>query len=415
MGWGSYLFEYMIDFFEVLVSCYFATRFYGKKVSEKGKALVLFSLAGGTCMFLREMESVPVPDFVVPVCILFLYAWLICCAKAGSAAFLAVLNYFLLGAVGILVPSILRLFWGVAYQPGVLGHENRVLLVVIIHLVRLAVVEIILKFQERFFGDASGRHQVNAWILLMPFSSILILAFLQHVLYHKTQETAYYFSLFSSILIMIGNLAFFFFRTVLVREREEKAALLEHNRLTEMQLRNQRDMEDIYENLCVLRHDISSHLGAVFGYIETEQYQKARDFIKQLRREMDSMESVHTGNATLDALLGSKGILAKKNGIRVEVEAIAPPNLQIAETHLSAILGNLYDNALDANLKIGDASKRYIRIEIAYQEGNLLIDFSNASIEDAWGHMADDEGPGRCPRLRPEEHRQGGRPVPGLL
>ena len=88
-----------------------------------------------------------------------------------------------------------------------LEHENRILIVVIIHLMQLAVVEIILKFQERFFGDASRRHQVNAWILLMPFSSILVLAFLQHVLYHRTQEAAYYFSLFSSVLIMIGNLA----------------------------------------------------------------------------------------------------------------------------------------------------------------------------------------------------------------
>ena len=207
MGWESYLFEYVIDFIEVLVSCYFATRFYGKKVSEKRRVLLLSSLAGGTCMFLREMGVVPVPDFAVPVGVLFLYVWRICCAKVGAAAFLAVLNYFLLGVVNIFVPSFLQLFFRIDNRPGVLEHENRILIVVIIHLMQLAVVEIILKFQERFFGDASRRHQVNAWILLMPFSSILVLAFLQHVLYHRTQEAAYYFSLFSSVLIMIGNLA----------------------------------------------------------------------------------------------------------------------------------------------------------------------------------------------------------------
>ena len=378
-----YLFEYMIDFVEVLISFYFVTRFYGKKVSEKGRVLLLSSLAGGTCMFLREVGAAVIPDFAVPVGALFLYAWKSCHANVGFAAFLAVLNYFLLGVVNVFIPSLMQIFLGIDNQPGVMEHENRVLILVIVHLAQLLIFELILKLKKHIFGDDSDRRQVNAGGLLVPFFSILVLAFLQRVENHRAQEAIYYINLFGSILILIGNFVFFFFQTVLGREREEKAALREYNRLTEMQMRNQRDMGEIYENMCMLRHDISSHLSVVFGYIELEQYEKARDYIEQLRREMDSMESVHTGNVTLDALLGSKGVLARKNGIRVEVEAAVPSDLQIEETHLAAMLGNLYDNALDANMKIEDVSKRYIRIEITYREGNLLIHFSNAAKEDA--------------------------------
>ena len=383
MKWEMYLFEYMIDFVEVLISFYFVTRFYGKKVSEKGRVLLLSSLAGGTCMFLREVGAAVIPDFAVPVGALFLYAWRSCHANVGFAAFLAVLNYFLLGVVNVFIPSLMQIFFGVDNQPGVMEHENRVLILVIVHLAQLLIFELILKLKKHIFGDDSGGRQVNAGGLLVPFFSILVLGFLQRVENHRTLESIYYINLFGSILILIGNFVFFFFQTVLGREREEKAALREYNRLTEMQMRNQRDMGEIYENMCMLRHDISSHLSVVFGYIELEQYEKARDYIEQLRREMDSMESVHTGNVTLDALLGSKGVLARKNGIRVEMEAAVPPDLQIEETHLAAMLGNLYDNALDANLKIEDISKRYIRIEITYREGNLLIHFSNAAKEDA--------------------------------
>lgn len=67
MKWETYIFEYMIDFIEVLISCYFVTRFNGEKVSEKGRALLLSSLAGGTCMFLREVGVIAIPDFAVPV------------------------------------------------------------------------------------------------------------------------------------------------------------------------------------------------------------------------------------------------------------------------------------------------------------------------------------------------------------
>ena len=86
---------------------------------------------------------------------------------------------------------------------------------------------------------------------------------------------------------------------------------------------------------------------------------------------------------TLDALLGSKGVLARKNSISVELDAVVPPDLWMEETHLAVMLGNLYDNAIDASLKIEDKLKRYIRIEIAYREGNLMICFSNAAKEDA--------------------------------
>ena len=56
--------------------------------------------------------------------------------------------------------------------------------------------------------------------------------------------------------------------------------------------------------------------------------------------------------------------------------------VRVEETDLSVMLGNLYENAIEASLKIEDTSKGYIRIEIACMEGNLIISFSNAAKED---------------------------------
>ena len=190
-------------------------------------------------------------------------------------------------------------------------------------------------------------------------------------------------NLIISFLILAGNLTFFFYKTALAQEREEKAALREQNNMVEMQLRNQHGMRELYENMRMLRHDISAHLTTIFGYAELEQYQKLKDYIGKLREEMDSVEPVYTGNVTVDALLGSKGAFARRNGIRVELEAAVPPELRIEETDLSVMLGNLYENAIEASLKIEDTSKRYIRIEIACMEGNLIISFANAAKEDA--------------------------------
>ncbi len=79
----------------------------------------------------------------------------------------------------------------------------------------------------------------------------------------------------------------------LAQEREEKAALREHNNLVEMQLRNQHGMRELYENMRMLRHDISAHLTTIFGYAELEQYQKLKDYIGKLRCHRSYIINLH--------------------------------------------------------------------------------------------------------------------------
>ena len=133
-----YFFEYVIDFIEVLISCYFVTRFYEKQISEKGKALLLFSVVGATGMLLREIGVIPLPDFAVPFLVPFLYSRRICHGRVQSAAFLSVLNYFLLGVVNLFVVSLLGSIFGMTYL-AVIENENRVLLLVIIQIGRAHV------------------------------------------------------------------------------------------------------------------------------------------------------------------------------------------------------------------------------------------------------------------------------------
>ncbi|MBD5497294.1 MAG: ATP-binding protein, partial [Lachnospiraceae bacterium] len=53
------------------------------------------------------------------------------------------------------------------------------------------------------------------------------------------------------------------------------------------------------------------------------------------------------------------------------------------------MIGNLYDNAIDANLKIADEDKRFIHIKILSDGGNLLFLFENAAYEGERSGKAD--------------------------
>ena len=64
-----------------------------------------------------------------------------------------------------------------------------------------------------------------------------------------------------------------------------------------------------------------------------------------------------TGNVMLDAILNSKLTLIKEKKIAVDATAIVPQNIEISGIELSALIGNLLDNAMEACMRILILSK----------------------------------------------------------
>ena len=90
-----------------------------------------------------------------------------------------------------------------------------------------------------------------------------------------------------------------------------------------------REVENMYRQMRMWRHDYRNHL----------QTMKALD------------TPIKSGNAMADAILSSKMSLAQAHGIDVRVDAHThiPIKLRISELDLCCVLGNLFDNAIEAN------------------------------------------------------------------
>lgn len=82
------------------------------------------------------------------------------------------------------------------------------------------------------------------------------------------------------------------------------------------------------------------------------EYKKATGYIGQIEEKTAEGYFVMTKNPIIDALLAGKGALARKEKIRVEVSAALKAELLIRDSDLIIILGNLYDNAVEACMKI---------------------------------------------------------------
>ena len=81
-----------------------------------------------------------------------------------------------------------------------------------------------------------------------------------------------------------------------------------------------------------------------------------------------------------DAILNSKISLARSRGIPVRADAQIPVALRISELDLCVVIGNLFDNAIEASLRL-PPEKRLIRIYMDMKGTQLYISFTNFTAE----------------------------------
>ena len=77
-----------------------------------------------------------------------------------------------------------------------------------------------------------------------------------------------------------------------------------------------------------------------------------------------------------DAILNSKISLARSKDIQVIADADIPVKLNSSEIDLCCIIGNLFDNAIEASLQL-PKEKRLIRIYMDMKNTQLYISFTN--------------------------------------
>ena len=85
---------------------------------------------------------------------------------------------------------------------------------------------------------------------------------------------------------------------------------------------------------------------------------------------------IKTGNKMTDAILNSKISLAKSKHIPVVADAHVPVALKTSEMDLCIIIGNLFDNAIEASLQLPE-EKRMIRIYMDMKNTQLYMSFTN--------------------------------------
>ena len=133
----------------------------------------------------------------------------------------------------------------------------------------------------------------------------------------------------------------------------------------------------MYRKMRGWRHDYRNHIQAMKVMAANGNMDGIKAYLDELDTDLNTVDTVvKTGNAMADAILNSKISLAQSKSIAVHCDAHIPVKLQMSELDLCCILGNLFDNAIEASLSLPER-ERQIRVYMDMKGTQLYISFTN--------------------------------------
>lgn len=138
-----------------------------------------------------------------------------------------------------------------------------------------------------------------------------------------------------------------------------------------------REVDNMYRQIRGWRHDYRNHIQTMKAYAAAEDWDAIKRYLDLLDDDLTTVDTViKTGNPMADAILNSKISLAKSKNIQVIADADIPLTLKSSEIDLCCIIGNLFDNAIKASLKLPE-DRRMIRVYMDMRNTQLYISFTN--------------------------------------
>ncbi len=267
--------------------------------------------------------------------------------------------------------------------------SNRIIVCLIIKLLNAGVFWLIYKmFANSHFNFSSA----NWWMYNIVTSVLLIISMLFLNLYASAQSeptTAFLLFLLSLMIFIMGLVVISFFTRLSASFQREKRAFYQQTNYAELQnmflFQNQTN-----QKLRKFRHDLKNHLSNVLFLIKKEEYSTAyellKDFTSYAEETTFDLKS-STSNSLIDAIIAFKATICESKSINFQYTLEPLPELHVDILNLSALMSNLFDNAIEASEKTETpiitlkifAYKGYISIILSntFNPGNILYFDSN--------------------------------------
>lgn len=157
--------------------------------------------------------------------------------------------------------------------------------------------------------------------------------------------------------------------------------LMEQKKQYELEEQQYRNLLSSNEKLRSIKHDMEIHLQTIQQLALGNNHNALIEYISEY---MDTLRSAHSlitsGNTAIDCILSSKIYEASSQGIKVDYSIVIPALFKMDVIELSALLGNLWNNAIDAcknMISTNSPGSAFIRFYIKPFQDMTIIHIEN--------------------------------------
>jgi two-component system, LytTR family, sensor histidine kinase AgrC len=220
-----------------------------------------------------------------------------------------------------------------------------------------------------------GYIKKNSPIAFISFQALALCIILINSLFMSSKQSHIFLY---QVIIIVTGLVFIVINFLDYLEREK--SLREQHQL-ESQRVYVKNLEEFVSTLRKEKHDIANHLSTinVLCKLNTPDLVERIDtYLSNLTAQFQSSyRSFSTGNDYINALLALKSTFAEENNIDFSVDFKAPIyELNLPDSELISIFGNIIDNAFEALLK-DSCSSKLVNISTYIEQGKYYINISN--------------------------------------
>ncbi len=163
------------------------------------------------------------------------------------------------------------------------------------------------------------------------------------------------------------------YQSLLQKQEQEKRNLVLKKQMQDIR-KHIDSVEQVYEEIRGIRHDIGNHVAVMESLMEQNRYNDAKEYLEPLKKEMGTFEfPAKTGNPVTDIILFERAKEARDKGVAFTSEFYYPQKEKPDIMDVSVVLNNALGNALEAAKEGG-----YVRIFSALRKNIWLVQVENS-------------------------------------
>ena len=216
------------------------------------------------------------------------------------------------------------------------------------------------------------------WIMifLMPVVSTIILYIIFYDLLSVSVNGGMVIYCCAVLGLLYINFAVFdFFETYL---KQLRISVLEQ--VIERETTNYKQIENAYNDMRTLKHDISNQLDVITDLISRNDKKSAEAVIKSISLQLENVNAVcYTGEPIIDSVINIKLKYAHELGINI-TKRIKIAAFDLDKIELCRAIGNVLDNAIEGCQRSG-LSEQHIYISIQQIDDKIVVEITNTAAD----------------------------------